>query len=529
MNDILSFGGDERMVDWMNYSKIQEQKRKGFNKSQVARNLRINRETVSVYWDMAPNEYAARIESAKTRTRKADPHRDYVLECLLKYPDMSAAQLYDWIKERTGLETLVFQERCFRDYVKSIREEYDIKKPETSRQYEATDELPPGRQAQVDMGEISLETISGRHKKVYCFGMVMTHSRCKYILWQEKPFTTDTFVQAHIKAFDFFGGRPQELVYDQDKILAVSENNGDIIYTEGFQSYVNEVKFDIFLCHGADPQSKGLIENVVKYAKHGFAKHRIFMDIGRFNTDCIAWLKRTGNKKVHETTKKIPAEVFTLEKEYLMPVSEYNFAVATNDSISYQIRKDNIVLYKGNRYRVPKGTYATGKKVFMVVEEGVITITDTLTGEIYATHPLCREKGKLIGQKRDERDKSKSLQEQEQMIQQLFQNDELVTPFLEHIHQEKPRYYRDQLGAIRKLFEVWNSGLLIQGLHYCSEKELYSAGNLKSSMIYLDQLKAEPKKKESLTALPAKYRGNTPEIRDLSVYEQAMERSVVNG
>lgn len=84
----------------------------------------------------------------------------------------------------------------------------------------------------------------------------MTHSRYKFILWQEKPFTTDTFVQAHIKAFAFFGGRPQEMVYDQDKILAVSENNGDIIYTEGFQNYVNEVKFDIFLCHGK-PKTAG--------------------------------------------------------------------------------------------------------------------------------------------------------------------------------------------------------------------------------------------------------------------------------
>ena len=350
------------MVDWVNYSKIQEQKRKGFKKSQIARKLGINRETVSVYWDMTPAEYAARFESAKNRTKKADPHKDFVMECLLKYPDMSAAQLYDWIKERSCLETLAFQERCFRDYVKSIREEYDIRKPETSRQYEAMDELPPGRQAQVDMGEISLETTNGRHKKVYCFGMVMTHSRYKYILWQEKPFTTDTFVQAHIKAFAFFGGRPQEMVYDQDKILAVSENNGDIIYTERFQSYINEVKFDIFLCHGADPESKGLIENVVKYAKHGFAEHRIFRGIDSFNAECIAWLKRTGNKKVHGTTKKIPAEVFALEKEYLIPVSEYNFAVAVNDSIEYQVRKDNIVLYKGNRYRVPKGTYSPGKK-----------------------------------------------------------------------------------------------------------------------------------------------------------------------
>lgn len=61
------------------------------------------------------------------------------------------------------------------------------------------------------------------------------------------PFTTDTFVQALIKAFEFLGGHPQEMVYDHDKIFAVSENNGDIIYTEGFRIYVNQVKFDIFL------------------------------------------------------------------------------------------------------------------------------------------------------------------------------------------------------------------------------------------------------------------------------------------
>lgn len=159
----------------------------------------------------------------------------------------------------------------------------------------------------------------------------------------------------------------------------------------------------------------------------------------------------------------------------------------------------------------------------------MVSITDTLTGEIYATLPLCHDKGKLVGQKRDDRDKSKTLQEQEKMIQQLFQYDELAAPFLEHIHQERPRYYREQLGVIRKLFEDWSTELLIHGLHYCSEKELYSAGELKSSIIYLNQLKAAPKRKVKLTALPSKYRGNIPEVRALSVYEQAMEGSVVNG
>jgi len=514
------------MVDWIMYGKIQEQKRNGLNKSQAQRRIGVDYKTVLKYWDMEPDEYAATKAFADIRTKKADKYKAFVIECLEKYPDMSAAQIYDWIKERKSLETLDFQKRAFRNYVTSIREEYDIIKPDTTRQYEAVNDPPLGQQAQVDMGEILLETINGRRKKVYCFAMVLSNSRYKFIVWQEKPFTTDSFVQAHIKAFSFYGGRPKEIAYDQDKILAVSENQGDIIYTEGFQSYISEVKFDIFLCHGYDPESKGRIESVVKYAKNGFAKHRIFRDIISFNADCIAWLKRTGNTEVHGTIRKIPAEVFTLEKEYLLPVSEYSFTAATNESISYQIRKDNIILYKGNRYRVPKGTYSHGKRVYMVLaDDDTLSIIDVLTGELYETYPLCHEKGKLIGQKRETRDRSKSLLELEESLNELFGQNHLVMPFLEHIHQDKPRYYRDQLGVIKKLFEEWNTETIIRGLNYCSEKALFSAGELKSSILYLSEAhKEQPKNKNKVSKLPTKYQGNIPETRDLSLYEDAMKR-----
>lgn len=515
----------------MNYGKIQEQKRIGLNKSQASRNLGLDYKTVMKYWDMTPDEFAATIEGSKNRSKKADKYKDFVIDCLNDYPDMSASQIYDWIKERNQVETLDFKKRAFRDFVKSIREEYDIKKPESERQYEAVEEMDPGEQAQVDMGEILLKTSTGRHKKLYCFGMVLSHSRYKFILWQERPFTTESFIMAHIKAFSYFGGRPKELVYDQDKILAVSENHGDIIYTAGFQNYLNEVKFTVFLCHGFDPESKGKIENVVKYAKYGFAEHRTFTDIESFNADCIAWLKRTGNAEEHGTTKKIPAEVFnSVEREYLLPVSEYNFAVATDESITYQVRKDNIVCYKGNRYRVPKGTYSPGKQVYMVIKDNdTVEITDVLTDEVYAIHPLSKDKGKLIGKKRSYRDKSQSLVDLENALEELFDNDILVKPFLEHIHQEKPRYYRDQLGVIKKLFEEWNKEQIIEGIKYCSEKELYTAGDLKSTVIYLFERKPDVKKnRKAANALPDKYKGTSPEIRNLSEYEIAIG-GVANG
>lgn len=521
------------MVDWMKYAKIQELKREGFKKANVAKKLKLNRETVSKYWDMSPEIFEA--SKSKHRNRKTDSYKSQIIQWLTKYPDMTAAQIYDWLKERSPLETLDFQKRSFQDYVNSIRKEYNIKKPVTTRQYEASDEREPGEQGQVDMGEIYVPTCSGRNKKVYCFALVLSHSRYKYVLWQEHPFTTDTFIKAHIKAFSFLGGMPKEMVYDQDKILAVSENHGDIIYTAGFQSYLDQMKFKVFLCHGADPESKGPVENTVRFAKHGFAEHRTFTDIESFNSACIAWLKRTANHDIHGTTKKRPDEVFALEKEYLIPVSEYSFEAAANDSISYPVRKDNIVLYKGNRYRVPVGTYTPDTRVHMVVNENTheVSITDTVTGYIYATHKISYEKGQLIGKsERSGRDKSVSIITLEKLIATLFDNSELIGLFLEKLHKNKPRYYRDQLGVIKKLFEEWNKSDIINGLKYCCDKELYTAGELKSSIIYLTQSNNTISKSNTFdsTSLPKKYRGEKPEIRSLSIYEAAMnERSVVNG
>ena len=130
------------------------------------------------------------------------------------------------------------------------------------------------------------------------------------------------------------------------------------------------------------------------------------------------------------------------------------------------------------------------------------------------------------------RDRSKAILEQEQALKELFDNDELVGPFLDHIHQEKPRYYRDQLNVIKKLFEDWNKEDILKGLKYCSEKELYSAGELKSSILYLTQETIDKHKVKSRdgTLLPEKYRGNKTEVRPLSIYEEALSgRSVING
>ena len=50
--------------------------------------------------------------------------------------------------------------------------------------------------------------------------------------------------------------------------MAVSENAGDLVLTEAFETYVRYAGFTVHLCRGYDPQSIGKIERVVGYIKN---------------------------------------------------------------------------------------------------------------------------------------------------------------------------------------------------------------------------------------------------------------------
>lgn len=141
---------------------------------------------------------------------------------------------------------------------------------------------------QVDFGEIKVKTFDGRTIKLYVIAFVLSHSRFKYAHWQERPFTTRDVLRCHEMAFEYYGGMTKEIVYDQEKLMTVSENGSDIIYTEEFQSYRQQRGFRIYLCRAADPESKGKIENVVKFIKGNFAKNRVFHQVDTWDEQCLA-------------------------------------------------------------------------------------------------------------------------------------------------------------------------------------------------------------------------------------------------
>ncbi len=155
----------------------------------------------------------------------------------------------------------------------------------------------------------------------------------------------------------------------------MSENSGDIVLTDAFRKYTRAQGFDLYFCRKADPQSKGKIENVVKYVKQNFLYNRAYHNIETLNDEALGWLGRTANSLPHGTTQKEPCTEFNIERSFLKPYRAHVDPVAT--IATYTVRKDNAISYKGNFYSLPLGTYkGKGSLVALRVEGTSLIITD---------------------------------------------------------------------------------------------------------------------------------------------------------
>ncbi|WP_274366319.1 IS21 family transposase [Paenibacillus thermotolerans] len=504
--------------------EIHQLKERGFKVSQIAKKLGISRTTVYEYLSKSPEEMAVWMAAAKERTKKCDPHRQLILSWLKEHPDLSSAQIHDWLKERNLLEV---GESTVRDYVRLLREEHQIPKTLSVRSYEAIPDLPMGQQAQVDFGQTAQKTADGKEIKLYFISFVLSHSRYKYAEWLDRPFTTRDVIRTHENAFKAFEGIPHELVYDQDSLIVVSENGGDIILTAEFQTYRSERELNLHICRKADPESKGKIENVVGYIKKNFAKHRTFFNLDHWNEQCTAWLERTGNGKVHNTTKKRPIEVFTLEKQHLRPVTNQINIKNVDSSIPRTVRKDNTVLYSSNRYSVPLGTYGKHKEVYVSEAAGDrLIIKDKPDGEVLADHAIHHGKGKLIQATQHRRDRTKGIESYIATVAKQFDDVEAAFAFLEEIRKSYPRYIRDQLGILCKMLDSTDTITRNKALQECMKRRLFSAAEFNDVVEYLHRQRqlnnehiAKPKTSmKPLNELNSSVIDTKPEIRSFDEY-----------
>lgn len=506
------------------YHQIQKMSRDGWSKTRISEFLGINWRTVSKYLKMSEEAFLVFIEDQNNRQKLLGPYEGFVKIKLDKYPDTKAAQMHDWLKEHYPDFPEVTPKTVY-NFVMYVRQRHNIPIPDAQRDYCIVEELPWGKQAQVDFGEYNMRDGQGKRVKVYFFTMVLSRSRCKYVFLSLTPFTSALTVYAHIKAFGYFGGIPEEIVYDQDKVLLVDENLGNLILTEVFQSFVRSMPFKPVFCRKSDPESKGKIENVVGYVKHNFLYNRPFSDIETLNQECLGWLSRTANGMSHSFTMEKPKDQLLIEQEHLQAIPAYVF---DEPEPAFPVRKHNVVYYKKNWYTVPEGTYqGRGTKVTILADGGELIIKD-LNGKQLAAHEICYGRGRLISNTDHKRDKSKKIDALMLDVAVLFPDNDSALMFLEKIRKEKQRYARDQFLYIRRCVERADVDIAGKTLRLCIDNGIYDAKDFEAVLdMYLEQRKANgtpmnEMKKISLT-INKKIAEITPNTSNILDYEKIMK------
>lgn len=502
------------------YYEIQRLLLTGLSRSAISKALVLDHRTIKKYAAMSVAQYEAFLANNDSRAKLLGVYECFVKERLTAHAAASAAQVHDWLKEHHKNFPVISPKTVY-NFVMSIRQKYNIPLEEVSRDYFVVEELPYGLQAQADFGQYLLRNADERRKKVHFFVMMLSRSRMKFVRFSAIPFTSRTAVEAHEDAFKFFSGIPQEVVYDQDRLFLVDENLGELLLTQVFKDYISERDIRLHFCRKADPQSKGKVENVVKFVKKNFLYGRSYYDIDILQSQALGWLERTGNGMPHSTTRKVPSQELVIEMDHLKawtPVS------LLPDYITRYVRLDNTISFQGNFYSVPQGTFKKEAMVIIWIKENELHIYDEQE-QFLCKHLLAESKGNKIVNTDHKRDKSKKLKDLLITIAALFINPVLATQYFDLIREVKGRYLRDQVLAIRDAIQGRNRELVNKVLEKCIQERYLGA------VIFSELLTMHEEEDNTVTASIGKVilldpnctiKAETkPDKSNLEAYEQA--------
>ena len=197
----------------------------------------------------------------------------------------------------------------------------------------------------------------------------------------------------HMNAFNYFGGFTDTILYDNMKqvVLERKINASESTFNMKFMDFADYYGIVVRLCYPYRPQTKGKIENTIKYLRYNFFNGRTFSTLNDINSQCMEWLNKV-NSQVHGTTHEIPVE--RLPKEKLNQLSAVLPYMERREE-ARKVSRECYVSYKGNRYSVP-WRYA-GRECSVIEDSGKVMIEiDSVT---VADHEIMAGTGRISRKK----------------------------------------------------------------------------------------------------------------------------------
>jgi transposase len=249
------------------------------------------------------------------RARPLDGYEAYLRERVAgAHPAwLPATVLCREIRERgyTGCERVV------RNFVRGLK---PVAAPDPVVRFETE----PGRQLQVDWIEFRRERLSA-------FVATLGHSRASFVRYVTDE-RIETLVACHVGAFEFFGGVPREVLYDNVKTVVIERD----AYGAGVHRFhatlwdlAKHYGFAPRLCRPYRAKTKGKVERFNRYLRHSFHVPLVTrlraaglrLDLQSANVEVLRWLAQVANVREHAGTGRVPTQLLGEERPLLQPLA----------------------------------------------------------------------------------------------------------------------------------------------------------------------------------------------------------------
>ena len=230
----------------------------------------------------------------------------------------------------------------------------------------------PGEHLAIDWG-----TEGGLH--VFC--AVLAGSRVRFVRFAADE-TQATTLRLLGECFEMLGGVPAVVLSDRMGCLKGGIVANVVVPAPGYLAFATHYGFRPDFCEAADPESKGLVEHLVGYAKADLMiPGAPFASLGAANAAALAWCDEV-NGRVHSETSAVPDVRLLTERGVLHSLPSLRPAPAP--TAVRTVDRMRTVRYGSARYSVP-GIFI-GQRVEITVAGGELIAS--ATGSEIARHRL---------------------------------------------------------------------------------------------------------------------------------------------
>ena len=375
----------EKLEDLYKLKPFMESANLKINKSQIARELDVDRRTV--------DKYINGFHKSKHRTSS---------NCLTHYKDIIRELLSDENEQVFYYRRVLWQYLCdnhgyhgaYSNFCYYLSREPEFaayfrkRLPAKSEAY-IRYETPAGKQAQLDWKEsLRLLTTDLGWVEVNIFVLLLSFSR--YRIYRMVPTKSqDVLFFCLDDAFTVFGGVPEEIVTDNMKTIMdqprTRGSKGKINIR--FQQFADDYGFRVQPCIAAMPKTKGKVESPMRILDELRAYNGRLTYLGF--VELLAKINDRENSKVHPGTGKIPLMYMKKEKDSFGPLPQQTIR-NPYQLVDHKVRIDNASLfhYRGKQYSVPPEYI--GKSVTLQVYDDYIHVYCNM--KLIALQPLSEKK-----------------------------------------------------------------------------------------------------------------------------------------